>query len=75
MREEEKIGMLMETMGDDLAFEQALILALARAEAQPPVFLIPPEIFVPPALTRSMDQVGRAMDISRSAFRLAFNFL
>lgn len=62
-------------MGAEAAFEQALINALARAEAQPPVFLIPPEIAVPDALARSIRQMGKALDTSRSALRLAFSFL
>ena len=59
----------------DAAFEKALAQALARVEAAPPVFLIPPEISLPGAFERSVDKVGRAMDISRSALRLAFNFM
>ncbi|MDD4080353.1 MAG: hypothetical protein PHP02_02935 [Eubacteriales bacterium] len=75
MRDEEQKGILMETQNVDAAFEKALIQALARAEAQPPVFLIPPEIPMPQAFERSVNQVSRAMDISRSALRLAFNFM
>ena len=59
----------------DAAFEQALRQALARAEAQPPAFLIPPEIALPGALVRSIRQMQNAAEVSRSALRLAFNFL
>ena len=60
---------------EEEAFEQALIQALALAEAEPPSFLIPPEIELPQALLRSIHQLEKAWDTSRSAMRLAFDFL
>ncbi len=60
---------------DDMAFEREVAMALARAETQPPAFLIPLELPVPEALAHSIRQVQKAMDISRSAMRLAFGFL
>ncbi|MGI6696379.1 MAG: hypothetical protein ACOX6O_09150 [Christensenellales bacterium] len=60
---------------DDSAFDRALMQALARVEAEPPVFLIPHELTIPQALARSIRQVNEALEISRSALRLAFNLL
>jgi hypothetical protein len=60
---------------EDSAFDMALIQALARVEAEPPVFLIPHELTMPQALVRSIRQVNEALEVSRSAIRLAFNLL
>lgn len=60
---------------EEEAFEQALIQALAQVEAEPPMFQIPSEIEIPQALVRSIRQVEKALDTSRSAMRLAFSFV
>ena len=63
------------TPEEDAAFELALARSLARAEADPPEFVPPLEFALPEALTCSMRKVNDALALSRSALRMAFNFL